>query len=159
MMKFTGTNQITFQKLDWEELKTNLTRISDLDELGMPFPWSRDSWMSLEKTWNQYFLICGHDANQVQSFALWHISDIECAHLLKVVVNPNERGRGQGGQLLRHCLETLSLRQFKTCYLEVGIKNLAAINLYEGLGFKKLREVKGFYSDGSNAYAMQLILN
>jgi len=42
----------------------------------------------------------------------------------------------------------------KEVYLEVRVSNTPAIRLYEKLGFKIVKVLEGYYSDGENAYLM-----
>jgi ribosomal-protein-alanine N-acetyltransferase len=41
-----------------------------------------------------------------------------------------------------------------SCYLEVRVSNSNAINLYKQTGFEVERTMRGYYSDGEDAYTM-----
>ncbi len=59
------------------------------------------------------------------------------AELLNIAVSPERQGRGYGVLLLNHLIESLS-PDIKELFLEVRASNLAAIALYEKLGFHQL---------------------
>jgi Acetyltransferases len=60
------------------------------------------------------------------------------------------RGMGIGEKLLGEALKAIS----GEIYLHVQTTNLPAIKLYEKFGFVKDKLIRGFYSDGSDAYLM-----
>lgn len=134
-----------------------LGQVADLDAKWFSRPWSsaawsessRDCWITLLKQQNP---------NGVHGFCLFQIGlHDDVAHLLKIVVAPGQRKRGQGKLLF---LETLKLlpQHIESVYLEVDVNNLAAISFYEAFGFEVLRCARKFYSDGSDAFCMQASL-
>ncbi len=54
-----------------------------------------------------------------------------------VGVDPRQRGRGYGRQIMLFALQQLRNSGCKEAYLRVHVENKPAINLYESLGFKK----------------------
>ena len=66
-------------------------------------------------------------------------------HLMNLAVSPEARRRGLGATLVRHALSAGAERGVRTALLEVRASNLAAIALYEGLGFAKKCLRKGYY--------------
>jgi ribosomal-protein-alanine N-acetyltransferase len=62
---------------------------------------------------------------------------------------------GVGSRLLEGTIRAM-MDVYKTdsIYLEVRISNIPAIRLYEKYGFRKARIIKGYYSDGEDAYVM-----
>ena len=65
---------------------------------------------------------------------------IECGYMLlhNVVVKPGVRGKGYGRLLCMSILDAAMDKGAKTSYLQVVQTNEAAMNLYKGLGYKKL---------------------
>lgn len=65
----------------------------------------------------------------------------------------SERFRGQGiGRCLMHAAEKEALAcQCDRIQLEVRMDNMAAIRLYENLGFEGIRVRAGYYQDGTHA--------
>lgn len=66
-------------------------------------------------------------------------------HLMNLAVRPDARRRGLGTALARHALAVGAARGARTALLEVRASNLAAIALYEGLGFARKNVRKGYY--------------
>ena len=66
-------------------------------------------------------------------------------HLMNLAVSPEARRRGLGATLVRRALSVGAERGVRTALLEVRASNLAAIALYEGLGFAKKCLRKGYY--------------
>ncbi len=75
-------------------------------------------------------------------------------HIISIAVLPGYRNRGIGRALISKALEAMKLYNAEECYLEVRVSNTPAINLYRKLGFKVSRRIRGYYSDGEDAYLM-----
>jgi len=82
----------------------------------------------------------------------------EVARLYSFAVKPGYRGRGLGKRLLLNCLEVLHGEGIQTVYLEVEGDNHRAIALYESLGFRPIRELKGYYPENKDGIKMKLVL-
>jgi ribosomal-protein-alanine N-acetyltransferase len=76
-------------------------------------------------------------------------------HLVSIAVREQYRRMGVGSRLLGGTIRAM-MDVYKTdsIYLEVRISNAPAIRLYEKYGFRKARIIKGYYSDGEDAYVM-----
>jgi len=66
-------------------------------------------------------------------------------HLMNLAVSPEARRRGLGAKLVWHALSVGAERGIGTALLEVRASNVAAIALYEGLGFARQSLRKGYY--------------
>ncbi len=86
---------------------------------------------------------------------LWVIKDE--ATVMTFAIDKKYRGKGYGKLLLREAIKSLGNRVNKVL-LDVRKSNIRAINLYKDMGFKVIRERKGYYSDGENALLMELEL-
>ncbi len=64
-----------------------------------------------------------------------------------MAVHPDKRRQGVGAALLRHALAALAAEGPRTCLLEARASNIAALALYEKLGFKRLALRKGMYAN------------
>ncbi|WP_148683792.1 ribosomal protein S18-alanine N-acetyltransferase [Fervidicoccus fontis] len=77
-------------------------------------------------------------------------------HVVSIAVLEGYRRRGIGEALMRAGMKSMKdVYGAKSVYLEVRVSNDPAIKLYEKLGFKKVRVIEGYYSDGENAYVME----
>lgn len=124
-----------------------IKEVSVLDAQFFDWPWNKDQWSCVN---NGYLLNVALIRGQVVGFILFHIS-IDCAHLLKILVNPENQRQGIAQKLLDYSL--LQIEQ-NLLYLEVSENNLNAIQFYEKNGLSKLVLKRNFYRNGSGAWSM-----
>jgi len=67
------------------------------------------------------------------------------AHILNLCVRESMRGRGIGRNLLRHLLQQAAGAGMDEAFLEVRPSNLAAIRLYQSMGFEPVGVRRGYY--------------
>lgn len=75
-----------------------------------------------------------------------------------ICISKSQQNNGYGSKLLLFLLEEAKKNGAQIATLEVNVKNLSAIHLYEKNGFKKNGVKKYFYSNGDNAFTMILLL-
>ncbi len=76
-------------------------------------------------------------------------------HVVSIAVLDDYRGRGIGSELMKYSMESMKNDYgAKEVYLEVRVSNEPAIKMYEKLGFKKIKIIPNYYSDGESAYLM-----
>lgn len=85
-----------------------------------------------------------HDDTRPLGFALIRQIADE-AELLLIAVEPNQRGKGLGGQLLDYMIETCSVSNARDMFLEVRAENTDAIYLYKSRGFEVVGKRPGYY--------------
>jgi len=111
-------------------------------------------WADIAGYWPDGFLIL-LDGNE-QIGALVGVMDSEStARILILVVRPQHRGRKYGETLLERFYEACLDRGIRNVTLEVRKTNDGAIKFYEARGFKIVRELPCFYTDGADAWQMQ----
>lgn len=81
----------------------------------------------------------------------------EC-HLLTLCVHPDHQRKGLARRLLKLLLERAVKLDAQVCFLEVRQSNVAAIELYNSLGFFQIGERKNYYP-GANEREDALILS
>jgi len=74
--------------------------------------------------------------------------------VVSLAVDPRHRGGGLGESLLRELLKHFQRKLVRYVKLQVGVRNMFAIRVYEKLGFKVKKTLKGYYSSGRDAYLM-----
>lgn len=76
--------------------------------------------------------------------------------LLTIAVDPGQRRKGIGAQLLAQAMIRARRRGSETCLLEVADDNAAAIGLYRSAGFAETGRRPGYYRlpDGQRASAV-----
>jgi len=79
-------------------------------------------------------------------------------HILTVDIAPAYRRKGIAQKLL-HEVETIFREKgIKECRLEVREDNVAALNLYQKLGYKKVGKLDKYYDEAHGVY-LQIILH
>jgi GNAT superfamily N-acetyltransferase len=68
----------------------------------------------------------------------------DVGHITQLCVAPSHQGRGVGYELLRRSLDALALHGCRSASLTVTTDNLAALRLYESLGFRSRRDFAAF---------------
>lgn len=120
------------------------------EESGFRWPWKEESWRDLN--WEHHHLYLLSLDTQPIGFCLFQsLPGDDSCHLLKIFVIPAEQGKGKGKYLLKASLNYEDKKGKTSCFLEVESVNRPAIALYESLNFQKMREISGFYSDGTDA--------
>ncbi len=79
-------------------------------------------------------------------------------HVISIAVLPEHQQEGIGEALMKEAMSGMRNYKAKECYLEVRVTNAPAVNLYRRLGFQTERIVHHYYSDGEDAYIMNLKL-
>jgi len=101
------------------------------------------------------FLVAEYNGKVVGYVMAYLRPDLE-GHIMSIAVAPDFRGRGIGSTLLNEAIDRLIKRGARYIGLEVRVGNAGAIALYESFGFKKIKRIMGYYSDGEDAYYMLL---
>jgi ribosomal-protein-alanine N-acetyltransferase len=131
--------------------------VTEMDQKYFPNPWGLSQWAAFNSTLSQLFT--WRMMGELKGFALFGIAPSDdVAHLYKIVVAPKFRGPSTGEEFWSELNNRLISRGVKSVYLEVSEVNSRAIRFYEKLGFQTLRRVRAFYSDGSDALVMSLVL-
>ncbi len=79
---------------------------------------------------------------------------IRKAHVVSIAVLPQGRRKGVAKALMAEAIEGMVGYKAKIVYLEVRVTNNPGVALYKKLGFEVSRTLKGYYSDGEDAYVM-----
>lgn len=136
---------------------TGFQRVLALDSEQFPRPWSKKNWDELN--WEHHLLFSWSTAESLSAFSLFsRIPGDNSAHLLKVCVTESLRGSGVIQLFWESCIEYLKKNNLLSIYLEVETTNQRAIAFYQKSGFKTLRNIKSYYSDGADAMTMQMII-
>jgi ribosomal-protein-alanine N-acetyltransferase len=79
-------------------------------------------------------------------------------HVVSVAVLHEHRNKGIGRDLVSKGIEAMQDYGATEIVLEVRESNEPAITLYKSLGFTNSKTLKGYYSDGEDAYLMSKTL-
>lgn len=149
-MNTTGNiHELTSWNSFWDE-------VLELDQKYFPRPWKASDWATLDLSQHGLWVIT--EENRAIGFALFSTPQDETAHLLKILMIPDQRASGKAQAFWKHISESLRTRGYSKVYLEVEESNGRAQAFYQKLGFQLLRRVKSYYSDGETGVMMQLTL-
>ncbi len=130
-----------------------------IERLSFGVPWSYEAFAGELKVKNSESLVAilnkGKESKVVGYITGRWASDE--AEIVNLAVHPDARRRGIARKLLLNLLDNLERKGVKKAFLEVRENNVAAIRLYEALGFKRVGLRKGYYVDtGEDALIMRL---
>ena len=80
----------------------------------------------------------------------------QIGHVMNIAVDPNYRKLGLGKALLKEGIEYLKKLDAAEIELEVRVDNAPAIALYERFGFTIIDRIRNYYSDGDDAFLMNV---
>lgn len=92
---------------------------------------------------------------EIVGFAIARVDILRKArfgHILTLDITSAYRRRGIAQKLLREIETTLRERGIKECRLEVREDNVAALSLYQRLGYKKVGKLEKYYGDTNGLY-------
>ena len=147
--------------------KSDLTALAEIHATSFSHPWSDGE---LEKMFSNEAYKClvarppKSEKSNPSGFVFVR-SIVEEAEIITIAIKPSARRKGIARRLMQAVIRTLEYDRKKKLFLEVDEANLAAIKLYKSLGFKKVGEREGYYSNNasqsgkkSTALVMQLDL-
>jgi len=108
-------------------------------------PWTHGNFAdSLAAGYDGWVFSDPFDSSAILGYSLlmWTPDEV---HLLNLSVNDSVQGRGLGTQFMDWILSNLLHRGAQSILLEVRPSNLAALRLYERMGFHRIGLRKGYY--------------
>ena len=122
--------------------EADLGHVATLERESYPFPWSEGIFRDC--------LRVGYVCRVVEvgpgliGYGVMSYGAGE-AHILNLCIREAMRGRGIGRSLLRHLLGNAATAGMDEAFLEVRPSNLAAIRLYQSMGFEPVGVRRGYY--------------
>ena len=92
---------------------------------------------------------------EAAGFSCVKVTDCE-AEIDYIAVLKKFRKRGTGAQLLNASLAAAREKKAQAVFLEVGVQNIPAINLYEKYGFTKISTRQNYYGEGKDAHVLKM---
>ena len=119
--------------------QSDLPAAFQIEKRAHAFPWSEHTFAS-----NQGERYLNYQLTVEGRMAAFAITQVE-ATLFNIAVDPDFERRGLGKALLEHLIDELEKRGVLTLWLEVRASNVAAIALYESLGFNEATIRRNYY--------------
>lgn len=136
-----------------EWTKEDIDEIAALESVCFSDPWTKE--MLLQSFSSPIFYsVLMEEQGEIIGYACETVL-FEDAEIAIVAVAPAHRKKGLG-KLLMERLENIAIsRGAEQTFLEVRTSNVAALALYEGFGFEKIRTRERYYADGEDAFVMR----
>jgi len=96
------------------------------------FPWSRENFSDAVN--NGYLCYVDESQDMLRGYVIL-MPLIDEMELLNITVEESQQRKGLGREMLKEMLRIASTLEMKRMFLEVRLSNLAAISLYESVGF------------------------
>lgn len=120
----------------------DLDEIIAIEHATYQFPWTQGIFRDCLHVGYCCWVYVEDDA--IAAYAVLSIGASE-AHLLTVVVHPQNRSKGLGRMLVTHLLNIACNHGAETVLLEVRPSNTVAIELYQKLGFNEVGTRPNYY--------------
>jgi ribosomal-protein-alanine N-acetyltransferase len=126
----------------------DLTAIERIERRAYPTPWSR-SMFAGELAKPSSICLGAFDVDAGEALVAYLIISryADAWHVMNVAVHDDYRGQGVATQLLNRLFELTAGDDRRGYTLEVRVSNVAAIRLYERLGFVARGVRRGYYTD------------
>jgi ribosomal-protein-alanine N-acetyltransferase len=118
-------------------------------------PWTEEHFSAeLSKPYSRVYVLTDDDTDsRIAGYIVcWMMFD-NC-QILNLAVDLPFRGLGMAKFMVRKAISLAGNKEIKKLILEVRKLNMPAIQLYQGLGFTITHILKGFYSNGEDAYQL-----
>jgi [ribosomal protein S18]-alanine N-acetyltransferase len=123
-------------------LEGDLEAIMQIEPTIYSHPWTRGNFKDSLKSGHQAWVMTSQDV--VVAYAVMMIV-LDEAHLLNISVAKLHQKQGVGRMLLAYLLDMARECNTTNMFLEVRASNVAAITLYENMGFVEMSIRRGYY--------------
>ncbi|XKM12941.1 ribosomal protein S18-alanine N-acetyltransferase [Orbaceae bacterium ac157xtp] len=129
---------ITISNLTKDDFESAYT----IETISHIIPWSKNTFLSNQG--DHYLNKKITLNNKIVGFLISHVI-LDEATLFNIAIDPAHRKKGLAKKLLTALIDELTTQNVTNLWLEVRASNIAAINLYEQLGFNQLTIRKNYY--------------
>ena len=136
----------------------DLDEVTAIESVSFPRPWTREHFIDELNSPRSYPLVA-RTADGIVAGYICPMLVLDEGEILDVAVRLDCRGNGVGETLIRQAIVELGARGAKVVCLEVRVSNLAALTLYQRLGFRETGKRKGYYENGEDAILMEYMID
>ena len=122
--------------------KTDIFPITQIEQASYKFPWSEKIFLDCMAAGYRCRVV--EFRGKVAGYCVVATA-VDEAHILNICVGPEFRREGCARLLIQNEISIAVNANLSSLYLEVRVSNLAAINLYAGLGFRQVGLRKDYY--------------
>jgi ribosomal-protein-alanine N-acetyltransferase len=135
----------------------DLARVYELACTSLSENYNPTLFLDLYTYWPEGFIIAEEDG-QIIGFIFGIMMSRTEARILMLAIDQRYRGKGYGGTLYREMQRQCAVKGMHSIALEVRVSNLVAIRFYQKMSFQLVGRIQGYYSNGEDAFRMQLFL-
>lgn len=122
--------------------EADLDAVMKIEPTVYSHPWTRGNFNDSLKSRHNAWVLTQQD--EIVAYALMMIV-LDEAHLLNISVAKRYQKQGLGRMLLTHMIDQARELNTLNMFLEVRVSNIAAITLYEDIGFVEMSIRRGYY--------------
>lgn len=123
--------------------ETDLDSVAAIEAEIFSLPWSKNAFEDSLKSENTLYVVSENNG-VITGYCGMYLS-FEEGNITNVAVSPAHRQQGIAHNMLNYIFKLAKEKGIKDTFLEVRETNVAAIKLYEKLGFKEAGMRKNFY--------------
>jgi len=133
----------------------DLDQVVAIEKYSNSPPWSKAAFAAeFQKTGSNFWVLTDDETdNIVYAYVVFSFPS-EQAHIQSVAVKKEFRRQGYAVLLLRAVINYVLRKGGDSIVLEVRKNNIAALALYQQLGFVVIHTIRAFYKDGEDAYSL-----
>ena len=147
--------EIQIERMQREDLQ----QVMAIEKEAFPDPWHKSFFKrQLRKGKKHSHLYVAKLDDKVIGYIVFYVFSGE-GHILNIAIDTGYRRRGIGKYLLEFALEIIKKNDVEEVYLEVSVKNTAALELYKKYQFQVFGVRKRYYSNGDDAYVLRKEMN
>jgi ribosomal-protein-alanine N-acetyltransferase len=147
----------------------NLKRVMDINVECLPENYSTFFYRDLYRRFPETFVVAEADG-EIQGYIMCRIErglskfrglrPARLCHVVSIAVREPYRRRGIATAVLNTAMSNgREFHDASECFLEVRTSNEPALELYENLGFSKVKRNYGYYMDGEDAWTMARLID
>lgn len=136
----------------------DINAVMEVEKSVYPYPWTKGIFADCLRV--NYECWVATVENDIIAHAVLSVAAGE-SHILNLAVGKGYQKQGIGKQLLKHMVGIARIKSVDIIMLEARPSNVAAIQLYEAIGFNEIGIRKGYYpadngKEDALLFAMQL---
>ncbi len=143
--------EVQIERMQCEDLQ----HVMGIEKEAFPDPWHESFFKrELRKKREHAYLYVAKLDKRVIGYIVFYIFSGE-GHIYNIAVDTAYRRRGIGKYLLESALEIIEKNGVDEVFLEVSVRNAAALELYKKYHFQVFGVRKRYYSNGDDAYVLR----
>ena len=137
------------------KIKTaDLKRIIEITEKAFPDKWPQWYFESLLQEYPDDFYVSEING-EIMGYVLGLIKENKYGWIKAIAVHPDSQGKGLGTELMDFVTNRLKESGAKTIGLHARTNNEKGVSFYKNRGFRAVKTVEKYYSDGDSALLME----